>query len=83
MTPRTEAATAAEHLPEITEVEEATQTINTKTWTAAITKIRSRRETKRGVTDTKTTETGDMEGMARTEAKRDFMNKDFCPGEEH
>ncbi|TKS87746.1 hypothetical protein D9C73_021870 [Collichthys lucidus] len=57
--------------------------INTIRGTAAITKIRSRIETERGLTGTKTTETGDMGGMVRTETKTDFMSKDLCPQEEH
>lgn len=82
-TPRTEAASAAEHLTGTTEAMKAAETINIITGTAAITKIRGRIETERGVTGTKTTETGDMEGMARAETKTDYMNKGFCPEEKH
>ena len=80
-TPGTEAATAAEHLPEITEATEAARTINTITGTAAITKIRSRIETERGATGTKTTESGDTREMASTETKTGCVSKDLCPEE--
>ncbi len=82
-TPPTEVASAADHLPETTEAMEAAESINIILGTAALTKIRSRIETERGDTGTKTTERGDMGGMARAETKTDFMNKDFCPAEEH
>lgn len=65
--PRTETATAAEHLPEITGLE-TTQTTNVIT--ATITKIKNRTETKKG-TDTETTNTGDAGKTDRTETKTD------------
>lgn len=61
---------------------EAAQIINTITGTATITKIRSGIETKRGARCAKTTQTGDVGGMATTGAKTDLMRKDFCPEEE-
>lgn len=69
VTPQIEAETAADHLPETTGVEEDTQTINTITGTAAITKIRDLRRTKRGVTGPGKIEIGDM--RETTSQKRD------------
>lgn len=67
---------AAERLPEITGIMEATQTINI-IGAAAATKIRSRIETREGATGTKTTESRDTGRMvgAQTKTDTDFINE--------
>lgn len=67
--PWTENVTAAGHLSEITRAKGGTLIINTIRGTAVITKIRGGTETEKGVTGTKTTESGDMGGTCAAKPK--------------